>query len=154
MKPLTKKILEAGLVEKTSVQLMEKWGQIDRGASSLVNHEALKGVTEETFNKFAEEVEVLMDEDREAFKETKLEFRVGEPLCANWGESKVPLALFRDNMGNFLFSLNLESMAVPGSKFRTRDGCVWRILDKQTLYLGDNPYLIQVRVEELPGWEA
>jgi hypothetical protein len=143
MKPIVKKIIESGLVDRHAVQLMEKWGQVDRGASDLVGRQDLRAATETSLTKFAEEVEGLIEQDREEVRETKLAIQVGSPILATYGGQKI--VLFRDNMGNFLFPLTAEGQIIPGSLFQTTDDVSWVVLSSEKLFVGDQPYTIQVQ---------
>lgn len=54
--PLTKKILESGLVDSHMAELMEKWQIIPAGASELVREDALKDATREQLLRLAEDI--------------------------------------------------------------------------------------------------
>lgn len=162
MKPIVQKIIESGLVDRHAVQLMEKWGQIDRGASELVGTKDLRAATETSLTQFAEEIEDLIDRDREELRETRLAIQVGEPILAQWMYAQTEssdgakvsmyvggkIVLFRDNMGNFMFPLSAEGQVYPGAVFQTNDETRWTILRSEKLYVGDHPYTIQVQAEE------
>lgn len=144
MKTIVKKILEAGLVEKNAVQLMEKWGSLDRGASDLVGRKDLRAATESTLTKFAEEVDDLMEKEREELREARLAIQVGEPFLANWLGSSTKMVLFKDNMGNFMFPLMEASNLIPGAEFEVSNGERWEVLVITKLYLGEQAYAFQV----------
>jgi len=161
MKPIVEKILKAGLVDKHTTQLMEKWGQIDRGASDLVGADDLKKASEESLTQFAEEVEMLIEKDREELRETRLAIQVGEPMLVEWTSKIIgapsfsgdihmnhnhKIVVFKDNAGNFIFPLLEKNSIYPGAAFQTKDGERWEILDSSVLYIGEQPYAIQVSV--------
>ncbi len=75
MKELTKKILESGLVDKTTAKLMEKWGQLEEGSSELVDHHAL---TRKTLEDFIEDIELLLQPEAIEKKEVQLDPLLGE----------------------------------------------------------------------------
>lgn len=57
MKELTRKMLVAGLIDKTTTSLMERWGQLDTGATDILGKEQL---TKKTLESFVEELELLL----------------------------------------------------------------------------------------------
>lgn len=158
MKQLTKKILEAGLVEANTVHLMEKWGQVERGSSELVGSKDLRAATENTLTKFAEEIEALIEKEREELRESRLAFQVGAPFLATWVEQKPEAAdtlvrdvvLFKDNMGNFLFPIDEDTHIIPGAILRVGNE-EFVVLQKEKLFVGEQPYTIQVRVDSRAG---
>jgi hypothetical protein len=75
VKELTKKILEAGLVDKHLAQMMEKWGALEPGATDLVGR---KQVTKETLEEFAKDIEEMVRVDQPS-KETILDLEIKEP---------------------------------------------------------------------------
>lgn len=166
MKPIVKKILESGLVEKNAVLLMEKWGHMDRGASELVGTKDIRTATESTLTKFAEEIEDLLEQDREEVRETRLAIQVGEPMLAQWVSSPAigpikmsnSMVLFRDSMGNFIFPVREDELVKAGAVFRTTDGVEHTILSYDVLSvgtktldpnsMGGKDYAIQVLTEQ------
>ena len=157
MKQIVKKILEAGLVEKNAVLLMEKWGQIERGSAELVGNKDLREATEHSLTKFAEEVEALIEKDREQVRESRLAIQVGAPFLASWfaqagvgGEIVRGVVLYKDEMGNLLFPISEDSFIIPGAILRVGDK-EFTVLEKQQLFVGQQPYVIQVRVESRAG---
>lgn len=158
MKPVVKKVLESGLVSKHTAKLMEKWGSLDRGASSLVDSEVVQK-TEQALADFAEELDELVSREREKIQETKLCINIGNPVLVTWvlvdvgGKNydaltktrKIPV--FRDEMGNFLFPTTEEPFISEGNKFEeTSSGKVHEIKEFVPLYMGEYPYGIQVTV--------
>lgn len=75
MKELTKKILEAGLVDKHLAAMMERWGTLDPGASDLVGRQQL---TKESLEAFAEDIAGLVDPEQPV-QETILDMEVSPP---------------------------------------------------------------------------
>ena len=156
MKPIVKKIIESGLVEKSAIQLMEKWGQIDRGSSELVGAHDLRTAAENSLTEFAEEVEELIEKDREEIRETRLAIQVSEPVLATWlyadGQGGLyegaSVVMFKDTMGNFLFPIVEDSRIYPGAVFQTTEGTRWTVLTKERLFVGDHPYAIQTQVRK------
>lgn len=75
MKELTKKILEAGLVDRTTAKLLEKWGQLEEGATDLVGRHEL---TKRTLEDFIEDIELLLQPEAIEKKETQLDPLIAE----------------------------------------------------------------------------
>lgn len=57
MKELTKKLVESGIVDKTLVQLLQRWGSLTPEEYALLTHEK---VVTETLDMFIEELELLL----------------------------------------------------------------------------------------------
>lgn len=99
MRELTKKILESGLVDKHLALAMERWGNLDRGDAEVVG---TAPVTKETFEKFADDIAMLIDPD-EPLRETLLDLEIdGTAIkCRTFGtKTSVPAIL--DKMGNLI----------------------------------------------------
>lgn len=71
MKELTKRVLESGLIDKSTATLMERWGQLEPGASDLIEQQKLTGALDQigrcderfirkTLEDFVEELELLL----------------------------------------------------------------------------------------------
>lgn len=60
MKPLTEKILEAGLVDSSLAKLMERWGSINRGETDSVE---IHKITRDTLYEFVEQIAELVDSE-------------------------------------------------------------------------------------------
>lgn len=164
MKPIVKKILEAGLVDKHIALLMEKWKSVDDGAAELVGKEDIRKASESSLLQFAEEIEQLLDESR-SLHETKLSITVKEPFAITWvlvsEPSSTPASaslidrvgtqavVFRDEMGNFVFPPGQELMLRAGNRFRLSDGAVWSVVDFIPLFVGEQKYAYQVEAIEV-----
>ena len=72
MKELTKKILESGLVDEATAQLMEHWGVLPEGAAELAKNPKLKDATRDQLMKFGEELGEALDRERR-LRETMLD---------------------------------------------------------------------------------
>lgn len=86
MKKLTKLVLESGLLDKTTAILMERWGQLDPGASELVgtkvmtvvfdpwaNYQKRKEEVQKFLENFVEELELLSQPEAIERQEVSLE---------------------------------------------------------------------------------
>lgn len=152
MKPLVKRILEAGLVDKHTVKLLEKWKHLDDGASNIVGNKDVRKVSARALVTFAEEIEDLVESSREAERETRLAIQVGEPFLIRWKsssqephQSSANIVVFKDNMGNFIFPPTAEALLMRREQFvEISDGTVWSVVDYVPLYVGDVMYAYQV----------
>lgn len=134
MKELTKKILEAGLVDKHLAQMMEKWGALEPGATDLVGKER---VTKETLERFAEDIASLVNVDGPV-KETLLDAKVSNPVLFH-SNGIPPFQGAWDEMGRLLVGATVQ--LVPGNiilelpdSTRARR---FRILEITPVYVGE-----------------
>jgi hypothetical protein len=164
MKPIVKKVLESGLVDKHYAQLMEQWGYLPEGSTELVKTDALKGATKEQLQKLAEDIGNEVDKER-ALKETQLDLdkirwpvevtvlKKGEGDHLDGVAHKVPAVI--DRMGRFYFRIQdvADVWFVPGylitREVMNKDNGARAIvkeliLEKDVLYIGEQPVCIQV----------
>jgi len=69
---LTEKVLASGLVDRHTVELMERWGYLPGGSVDKVNEEALKNATREQLTKLADEIDNAVDHELR-LRETRLD---------------------------------------------------------------------------------
>lgn len=69
---LTDKVLASGLVDRHTVELMERWGYLSGGSADKVNEEALKNATREQLTKLAVELDNAVDHELR-LRETRLD---------------------------------------------------------------------------------
>jgi hypothetical protein len=139
-----KKVLEAGLVDKHSAIMFERWGQLEPGAADLVGQ---KQVTAKSLADFAEDIESLLESNVGEVKETRLDVRVTPPVlmeCAHRGY----FSAFLDELGRLI--VGPEDFLVPGDM-------VWQVnkqddprqvLEIVRLYQGDVVTALQVTVDK------
>lgn len=72
MKPLTKKVLESGLVDKHLAQMLEKWGNLPPGATEIIKDDKLKNATRDQLVSLGEEIGDEVEKLR-TLKETQLD---------------------------------------------------------------------------------
>jgi hypothetical protein len=72
LKPVQKKVLESGLIDKAMAELMEKWGNLPPGSAELVNENALKDATQETLTKLADDLATEVEKEH-VLRETYLD---------------------------------------------------------------------------------
>jgi hypothetical protein len=79
MRPITKKILESGLLDKHVAAMLARWGAIDQeeynNPSSRKQFE-----TKEQLERFAEELDELIDKENEIMRETPLDMPLSGEL--------------------------------------------------------------------------
>ena len=142
MKPIVRKILESGLVSKHTALLMERWGYLENGAHGLVGKEDLREASDEVLRQFLDDIEALIDEERESFRETKMSIQVGDPILAVVSGC-VKVVIFKDEMGNFMFPAGGNFPIDIGEKFHIgRDAYI--VEEKIPLYKENQIYGIQV----------
>ena len=154
MKPLVKKILEAGLVDKHAARMFEQWGQLEPGAADLVGQ---KKVTEKTLEDFAEDIEALLEDEHEV-KETRLDVQVRPPVDLFCPASGIFSAV-EDEMGRYIIStkvlLNRGDQifhSLDGLHYldhqRRKDLPCWTVLEVESLFQGDKLVAYQVTVDK------
>lgn len=103
MKPITKKVIEAGLVPKHTILLMQRWGYLEPEASDIPTMQAdLK----EGFIQFVEDLEELIEEEAEKdIQETKFSITLRDPFLVYWiGDAKPrSVIVFKDESGHLIF---------------------------------------------------
>lgn len=155
MKPLVRKIIESGLVSQHVTLLMEKWGTLDHGATSLVGSNAARKASEETLIKFAEELEGLLDQNRDEIRETRLSMNLTNPRIVKWGYGgNLQAIVFDDEMRNLVFPPTWKTRLHPGKKFQLLDDDMFRwyeITDVVPLYENDEICAYQVSYGERTG---
>lgn len=168
MKPIVKKVLQSGLVDKSMVELFEKWGNLPAGSSELVNDDALKNATKEHLYKLAEEIGTEVDKER-TLKETQLDLdKLRWPktvsIARNLEEGGTELlqediVVMVDRMGRYYFRPEdvEESTLVPGRLLLVKQKPVsngpfvhpalkQQILEVSPLYIGESLVCFQVSV--------
>lgn len=140
MKTLTEKIYEAGLVDKHTMQLFERWGAVMPGDIDTVERRI---ITEKGLEEFAEDIEQLLAQSTEV-KETRLDITIKRPpvefLSASVGGM---FSAVEDEMGRLIVSPRVKLhrgeviTPVPPGRART-------VLDTEPLYCGDDVYAYQV----------
>lgn len=149
MKPLTKRILEAGLVDKHAAKMFESWGQLEPGDSDLVGR---KMVTETGLRAFIDDIEQLTEPDDE-MKETRLDIRVTQPpVTLLYVKTGNYIAAIEDEMGRFLIG-SAWGFLVPGEVLRIagEDEDYWTIEQVEPLYQGDDLIAYQITVDKGQG---
>ena len=152
MSELTKKILESGLVDEATAQMMEKWGAIPEGSAELARRQELKEATRAQLFKFAEDIGVEVDKHRR-LKETVLDLnqlRWPATIYISKGDSNLragPFTAVVDRIGRYYFQPHAEMLKwlIPGyALFNEERNEVDTILEVTELFVGDEVAAIQV----------
>ncbi len=166
LKPVQKKILESGLVDKAMIELMEKWGNLPPGSSELVNEDALKEATQPTLMKLAEDLASEVEKEF-VLRETYLDLeRIRWPAVVNIFKNDALEAVANgltgvvDRMGRYYFRIQdvKEEWFVLGYMFeKQRAGdkmaapmlgtILETVIQKQILYIGEDPVCMQVTTQ-------
>lgn len=158
LKPSTQKVLESGLVDRSMIELLEKWGNLPHGASDLVKEDALKDVTKDHLYQLANELGAEVEKEH-VLRETYLDLErirwptvvsifAGPSIESNLLVDK--LAAVMDRMGRYYFRIQdvKDIWFVPGyvlhRKVDSENEKVETITEKQVLYVNEQPVCIQV----------
>lgn len=141
MRPLTKKLFELGIVDKTVASMLEHWGSLEPGESDKVN--PVTPATKAIFKMLDELDEIISREGFEK-KETKFEVTIKKAPVILWESMNGPFPAVEDEFGHF----------IVGPKIILRLGCLihngptkLRIVDFSPLYEGDEVIAQQVVTE-------
>lgn len=152
MKPVMEKILASGLVEKHTAALMEKWGVLDAGAVDMVGIDDVRKMTKAGLEKFTEELDVLLEREEEAFRQTRLDIpvkrlRAIRIFCQDKGDMTVPV--MEDEMGRFITEVPVVIARGVGfvDAVSEKTGTV---VDYENLHQGDEICALMLTVE----WDA
>lgn len=158
MKPIVEKVLSSGLVDKATAQLMEQWGYLPEGSADKVNEDKLKGATQETLTKLANDLAVEVEKEH-ALRETYLDLErirwpapieaVSKPMPGQNETIASNLVSVVDRMGRYYFRIQDvdKEWFVPGY-FLKRNGSDEKILQAQVLYVGEQGVCIQVTTDK------
>ena len=149
MKPIVKKILESGLVDKHTAALMEKWGTLEPGATDLVGKEDLMKASSDTLMKFADDIEGLIETERTRITESRLSMLLESPFLAfvDYGNSVETVALFKDDMEHYFFPPS--SLVSIGMKFKLTDDTEYEIVDIVAIHSGEETGVLQASVRNI-----
>lgn len=158
MSDLSKKILESGLIDEATAEMMEKWGVLDAGEADLAKKATLKNATREQLIQFADEIGEEVDRQRR-LKETMLDLnQLRWPIQVRLGgeggdQITGPITALVDRMGRYYFrpqDVTDRSFLVPGRALVTfPDGNAKTdvILEVTELFIGEDVAAIQVSVQ-------
>ncbi len=160
-KPIIKKILESGLVDKATIQMMEKWGTLPPGSSDLVKEDALKDATQDVLLNLASDLSDIIEKEH-TIRETALDLErirwpatvtITNPEGMKVIATDIPSVM--DRMGRYYFRLNdvPESWLVPGyllvRRLDSKRVSHEYITEYGKLYSNDKPVCFQVSTKAL-----
>jgi hypothetical protein len=134
VKPLTKKLLESGVVEKNFAAMLERWGSLESGAVDEVKSQMVQQSVED----FVEEIDELLEAGAET-KEMTINLTMGPTV-----------SLYSPEIG--VFSANYDEMGrlVVADAYKLKRGSrLWEkenmgvgtpfaeVLDIDSMYIGD-----------------
>ena len=155
MKPIVEKVLKSGLVDRKTVELLEKTGVLPDGSVDMVQEDALKDATPEDRAKLADELEAEA-ENAGHLRETMLDLsKMQWPATVNISkDTGVPVAdslsCVMDKMGRYYFRIQDVDAKwfVPGYRVQ-RDMKEEMILESQVLYIDNQPVCVQVSTSKV-----
>jgi hypothetical protein len=162
-KPIVRKVLESGLVDKATAAMLEQMGMLPSGASELVKEDRLKDATQGIVMHLAEELADAIEKEH-VVRETALDLsRIRWPAYISISNPEGPslspiidnLACVMDQMGRYYirFTDANERWFVPGFVVRrplhTNRISSEYITESQKLYIGDKPICFQVSTKSL-----
>lgn len=145
MKPVTKKILESGLVGKHVAKLLERWGSLEPGEADLAGR---RQVTEEGLKEFAEELDDLLTQEAQEPKETRLEIPLSAPVAFKIvGREPAHFLGCADDFGRLIVSPHVK--LCRGDSIQEKFGAqkTYQVLEVENLYKGEQVYAQQLTVE-------
>jgi hypothetical protein len=151
VKELTKKILEAGLVDSTTAALLARWGILKPEELEQVQH---KQVVQDTLTTFIEKLEELLDREPgdetvdKPMRETFFEIQVREPPVLYFNHRQGYFSAVRDIMGRLFVT--------PSHDFRPGDlifkddvrgiDPLFKVVSVDKLYQDDQVFILQLTV--------
>jgi len=142
MKPITKKLLEAGLINESFVKMLEKWGSLDHEEVELVR--TFRSGLKELVN----DLDALL-EPSEDIKETKFELIIKEPPTNLWTSNNGTFSAVKDELGRYVVGPRVKLMVgdfiwAPRDDGRSPS---LRVLNFERIYNGDEVIAQQITVE-------
>ena len=168
MKPITKKVIESGLVPKHALMLMQRWGYLDPEEAVIPDTGPAQRTAKELKSflvRFVEELDELIEaEAEEEIKETSFSITLNSPLSIIWKPPiyfgsdlspniwSPPMVIFRDEFGHFIIPDPAWKPEI-GHMFRpkTTDGDLhwYEITSCTPLWSGDTLIAYQIDAKEL-----
>jgi ribosomal protein L25 (general stress protein Ctc) len=139
MKELTRKILEAGLVDKHTAMAMEKWGNLERGSADIVG---TNQVTKDTLQAFADDIANLF-ETEQRLKETVLDLEIDGEKAGDVVITAPGLRAFKgtwDEMMRLVIDPKCRVILGDVITVRANNSIIaemWRIVEIESVYIND-----------------
>lgn len=159
MKPIVEKVLASGLIDRSMVEYLEKLQMLPEGSADLVREDAFKNATRAHMIGLAEELAAEVEKEHR-IRETSLDLAsirwpvvvdIYRPIPDGLDGVAHDVGGVIDRMGRLYFRVEdaAESWFVPGYIIRRlskKDAAGVRsiILEKQLLYVGDEPICWQI----------
>lgn len=157
MKELTKKILEAGLVDKTVVQLLERWHLLSPEEAAIATKPV---VVVEALEKFVENLEELLDKEPsdattiKPLRETRLEIVVSKPpidlfffrRSAAPEHRHVRFSAVEDEMGRLIINPDVDTRVGDFLMDDKTGKVLYTVLGIEDLYMGNELVAKQITV--------
>lgn len=142
MKPITKKLLEAGLIEENTVDILRRWLLLSAEEAEQL------GVSKEirqTLESLVEQLEEILDEEPK-LKETVLEISIRKPPTSYWAPLTGGFSTVEDAMGRLIVDPLLE--LVVGDVIY-KDALKWQIESIDPIYINDSVVAKMLSVEKV-----
>jgi len=159
MKPLTKKVVEAGLVPRHTLELMKHWQLVPDGAREADVSDA----DQEKMLEFVRDIAVLLEDEQDIpeIKETVLDADVvfeDAVMTIAYADTRpertrYDVQVARDRLGNFLIPYvgqPTEIVARPGTRIWWKDGAEFEVVEVLPSYEEDKLTWYVCRVQEVP----
>lgn len=156
MKPITKKVIEAGLVPKHTILLMQKWGYLDPEATADVDERVVHHDIKSSLTKFVEELDELLEAKKdEDIKETSFSITLRSPFRIMWLYEKYgnystygdPIIAFKDEMDRIILPAS-ESPSEGRLFSRLSDEAWFEITSCTPLWADDTIVAYQIEAEQ------
>lgn len=162
MKPITKAVIDAGLIPKHTLMLFKRWGYLDPDATEIPEETTAMTRTareiKDSLHSFVEELDALIEEKaEEPIKETRLSITLRNPFriqllfedkYGNWIEGGEDFVVFHDEADYLIFAPSIEIHM--GSKFinvATKDW--YEVYSHAPLWHDDMVYADQVEAHKI-----
>lgn len=163
MKPITKKVIEAGLIPKHTLLMFKRWGYLDPEDTSLPEGSKAVIATADQlkagFTQLVEELDTLLEEKaEEGIKETRFSVMLIDPFRIKWlvedkhgnwtSRHELPIVVFKDEAGNMIFPPSAGDPA--DRRFEMYNSKIqYEITSSVPLWYGDTLYAYQVEAEPI-----
>ncbi len=150
MKKLSERIIEAGLVDKHTLRLFERWGAVMPGEIDTIERREL---TKATISEFVDDIENLLEESSE-LKETRLEIVIKKPPQMYFCQGLGTFVAVEDELGRLIVGpndiLRRGDVVSPPQERGSRIVPPNRqVLEVEPLYQGDKLHAYQVTLESI-----
>jgi hypothetical protein len=148
-KPITEKLIAAGIVDKTMTAMLDRWGQLAPGEYEKLTH---KQVVTETLESFIEGLEEILEAEK-PLRETRLEIPVKRPPVELYSPKAGVFSAVEDEMGRLIVGPGYQlerGWAVWGSHQMSGHPATMQVLDVEPLYEGDRIFAYQITVQRFP----